>query len=342
MNLRRNEIRTGEIANLHRFEGSIGRESILALFNVGSPESCDKRGIRRFLRRFLTDKYVIGLPAVFRHLLVRAIIIPLRWRRSLGNYRRIWTPEGPPLTAGMERLAARLREELSVPVIAVPRYGTIPLHKTLREIRKKNPQADRIVFLLLYPQYASSITATAIEYIHRQWKRSDCGLGLQLIAQYHDHPAYIGALAASIRPAMRNRAHLLFSYHSIPERQNDRSASIDPANDYRRQTVRTSELTAARLELEKNGYSTAYQSAMKGKWLSPSTKETLAALAGRGIRDIVAISPGFAVENLETLADLGQQASEAFLSAGGSSFTRVPCLDASDEAAVFIKTLLGR
>jgi len=64
------------------------------------------------------------------------------------------------------------------------------------------------------------------------------------------------------------------------------------------------------------------------EWLRPYTDTTLEALPGEeGVRAVTVITPGFAADCLETLDEIGNEARELFLNAGGERFSRVPCLN---------------
>ena len=46
-----------------------------------------------------------------------------------------------------------------------------------------------------------------------------------------------------------------------------------------------------------------------------------------GVKRVIAITPGFPADNLETLYDIGIVAKSNFMKAGGEEFTFVPCLN---------------
>ena len=82
------------------------------LVNLGSPTTCTTRAVRRYLKQFLTDGRVIKLFKLWRNLLVRGVIIPLRYRTSTEAYRRIWTKEGAPLLIHGHSVQKKLGELL--------------------------------------------------------------------------------------------------------------------------------------------------------------------------------------------------------------------------------------
>ena len=61
--------------------------------------------------------------------------------------------------------------------------------------------------------------------------------------------------------------------------------------------------------------------------------EAMAELAKAGKKDIAVISPAFSSDCIETLEEINGEIREAFLHAGGESFTYIPCLN-DDEAHI--------
>ena len=70
-----------------------------------------------------------------------------------------------------------------------------------------------------------------------------------------------------------------------------------------------------------------------------STEETLHRLAREGVKNLTIITPGFAVDGVETLEELGLRATKTFADAGGENISIVPCLNASAYALQMLKTL---
>lgn len=83
----------------------------ILLINLGTPDAPDKRSVRRYLRQFLNDPFVIDMPRVARLLLVNLIIIPFRVSKSTKLYNRLWTESGSPILLHLENLRERLQHE---------------------------------------------------------------------------------------------------------------------------------------------------------------------------------------------------------------------------------------
>ena len=143
---------------------------------------------------------------------------------------------------------------------------------------------------------------------------------IRTIHQYHDDPAYIRALAATIRELWSKEGEpemLLTSYHGIPKRY---FLNGDP---YHCQCHKTTRLLAEELGLPEDRYLVTFQSLFgREAWLQPYTDVTLAAMARSGTRSVDVICPGFSVDCLETIDEIGRENREVFVEGGF-----IPCLN---------------
>lgn len=128
-------------------------------------------------------------------------------------------------------------------------------------------------------------------------------------AGWHDHPLFIEALrdrtAAALHelaPSARAAAHVVFTAHSVP-------VSMAEGSPYVEQIHAAAELVAARLGHAH--WSVSYQSrsgSPRDPWLEPEIGDTIRALAGRGVRDLVVTPVGFLCDHVEVLYDLDIEA----------------------------------
>ncbi|MCP4664397.1 MAG: ferrochelatase, partial [bacterium] len=158
--------------------------------------------------------------------------------------------------------------------------------------------------------------------------------------QYHDDPAYVAALAASVRELWETQGEpekLLLSFHSIPQRY---STAGDP---YHRQCLETARLLGEELGVADGRYEVAFQSRFgREPWLDPATDATVQALAGAGVESLDVLCPGFAVDCLETIEEIDQLTRELFLAHGGQRFRYVPCLNDRPDHARLLAALIER
>jgi ferrochelatase len=178
--------------------------------------------------------------------------------------------------------------------------------------------------LPLYPQYSTTTTASVADAIANAGAD---GARIAMLDDYHAHPAWVRAVAGSIRAhwqANGRGERLLLSFHGLPQRV------VDAGDPYATQCEASAAAIARELGLERADIELAYQSRFgKGKWLQPSTDARLHALAARGVRTVDVACPGFAVDCLETLEEIAQLEAERFRVAGGQALRMVPCLNDS-------------
>lgn len=329
-----------------------GRKALI-LVNTGTPDSPAVRDVRRFLSGFLNDGRVIDIPWLARKILVNLIIVPFRAPKSAALYRQLWTPQGSPLLVNLERLAAGLREELSedCDVFGAMRYGNPSLAKTFEDVAAAG--YDEITVFPLYPHYASSTTGSVHELVMNLAGKMNVVPPLRFINQYYSESSFIDAWAEILRhhdPASHD--HLLFSYHSLPVRQVEKvhpEVSCGTCNCtegmpghgkfcYRATCYDTTRLIAARLGLKEGTYSTAFQSRLTGKWLSPFTDQVLLQLAAAGKKKVLIAAPSFTADCLETVIELGHEYKSLFESAGGEELTLAESLNFS---LPWIKAIAG-
>jgi ferrochelatase len=146
-----------------------------------------------------------------------------------------------------------------------------------------------------------------------------------LISNYHDHPAYIGALAESVRAHWEKNGQaekLVMSFHGIPQQV------VDQGDPYADQCKHTGKLLATELGLNENQWKLTFQSRFgPAKWLQPYTQPTLEAMGREGVVSVDVICPGFSSDCLETLEEVSLEVREAFLECGGKQFAYIPCLN---------------
>jgi ferrochelatase len=245
----------------------------------------------------------------------------------------VWTPEGSPLVSGTQRLAKRLQQSLhdqgrAVRVKVAMRYGNPAIAQALDELRAEG--ATRVLVLPLYPQYAAATTASVWDGVARWSSKARQLPEFRFVNRYGDDPSIVQALADSVRRHwhVHGRAEkLVMSFHGLPER------SLHLGDPYHCECHKAARLLAEALELPKSAWQVTFQSRFgKAQWLRPYTEPTLKELAAAGVKSVDVICPGFAVDCLETLEEIAQEAREAFLEAGGQSFRYIPCLNEDDVA----------
>ena len=275
--------------------------------------------MRRYLAEFLSDPRVVQLPRFIWLPILHGIVLRTRPAKSAKKYQSIWTPEGSPLAVHTRRQVDLLRNFLSQEKITIEyamRYGEPTIANGLRKLSG----CKKIIVLPLYPQFSFSTTETIRDVI---------GPDVPMVENFHDHPAYIGALAAGVQrhwAAHGKGEKLVMSFHGLPQR------AVDLGDPYQSQCLVTAKLLAAALRFAPGEHAVTFQSRFgAAKWLQPYTEPTLIELAKQGIRRVDVVCPGFVSDCLETLEEIAIEARRAFLAAGGTEFHALPCLNESAE-----------
>ena len=285
------------------------------LVNLGTPAAPTAQAVRSYLAEFLSDPRVVELPRIVWLPILHGIVLRTRPKKSAAKYASIWTPEGSPLAVHTARQAQLLRAALpEMQVEYAMRYGEPSIAAALKKL-PANP-----LVLPLYPQYSRATTESVRDRLPH---------GTRMIESFHDDPGYIGALAESVRRHWEShgRAELLImSFHGLPKR------SVARGDPYEKQCRETAGLLGAALGLADSQWKLTFQSRFgAAKWLEPYTQPTLVELAKGGIGKVDVVCPGFVSDCLETLEEIGIEGRRAFLAAGGTKFSLIPCLNESSE-----------
>ena len=288
------------------------------LVNLGSPAAPTAAAVRTYLAEFLSDPRVVALPRALWLPILHGLVLRTRPARSARKYAAIWTPEGSPLAVHTARQAALLAAALpGWRVQHAMRYGGPSIAQGLAALA----DCERIVVLPLFPHYSRSATGSVIEALGGASR----GPRLNIVEDFHEHPAYIAALAQSVRERWTRGGEpdvLVISFHGLPRR------SIERGDPYQRQCLRSGELLAAVLGLAPGRYRIAFQSRFGfAAWIQPYTAAVLHELGTARLRRVDVICPGFVADCLETLQEIGIEGRRIFRKAGGGEFNALPCLN---------------
>ena len=307
--------------------GQAPRTAVL-LCNLGTPDEPTAPAVRRYLADFLGDHRVVEIPRLLWLAILHGIILRVRPAKSAAKYATIWTPEGSPLKVWTSKQAHALENVFqangeAVSVRYAMRYGSPSIAQELDALKAEGH--TRILVLPAYPQYSGTTTASVLDAVYHWGLRCRVLPEFRFINHYHDHPAYIQALAERVRAhwAIHGQAErLVMSFHGVPER------TLHLGDPYHCECYKTARLLGEALGLSKTQYMVTFQSRFgKAKWLEPYTEPSLIALAQQGVKRVDLVCPGFTSDCLETLEEISQEAREAYLHAGGQEFHYIPCLN---------------
>jgi len=313
------------------------------LVNLGTPDAPTPSAIRRYLAQFLADRRVVEIPRAIWLPLLYLFILPLRPRRLAHAYSSVWTEQGSPLLAISKRQAVAVRMRLAqqygaaVPVALAMTYGEPSIPAAIAELEAEDVR--RIVLLPLYPQYSGSTTAATYDAVFKVLQQRRWVPELRTIGSYHDHPAYIAALATSVRNHWQQWGrgdHLLMSFHGVPQRY------VLNGDPYYCQCLKTGRLLAEALQLQTADYTVSFQSRFgKAPWVQPYTQATVEKLAKGGVKTLDVVCPGFAADCLETLEEVSLGYADNFHAAGGTAFRYIPALNSETGHIDALVTILA-
>ena len=239
------------------------------------------------------------------------------------------------------------------------RYGTPDMKSAFDKLISEQPDIEEVVLLPLYPHYAMSSYETAVAHAEDIYRKVKYPFRIRFVSPFYNNPDYINALVDSMKPYIKyDSKHLLFSYHSIPERHIRKSdvtgnhclnstgcceaPSAAHAHCYRHQCYVTTRLVVEKLGLKEQDYSVAFQSKLgRSAWLTPATTARLKQMPGEGIKDVMVVCPSFVSDCLETLEEVAIRERENFIEAGGNSYTFIPCMNTRESWIQAIINLIG-
>lgn len=305
-------------------------KTAVVLINLGTPDAPTPSAVRKYLKQFLWDQRVVEIPRPIWWMILNLIILPFRSKTSAEKYASIWTNEGSPLLLHTKKQAMMLKGYLGergheVHATFAMRYGSPSIPDVLTQLKADG--YERILILPAYPQYSATTTASNFDAVAAHYQQTRNVPELRFIKHFHDHPAYIQALKASVLKSWESNGRpekLVMSFHGLPK------AFLMRGDPYHCECYKTARLLAEQLGISKDEYVVTFQSRLgRAEWLQPYTEPTVQALAKQGVKRIDVVCPGFLADCLETLEEIAMEVRQAFLTAGGQNFNYIPCLNES-------------
>lgn len=313
------------------------------LIQLGTPDSPKTNDVRRYLSEFLNDPRVIDLPWLGRKLLVNGIIVPFRAPKSAKIYKELWEFGNgvSPLITHTEEVQQKLQkrfEESNIDVYMAMRYQNPSMYDVMEVMRKKT--YDHVIILPLFPQYASASNGSAIELAMRIMSKWWATPEISIINQFWDNEGYIDSIVERAKAFdLKAYDHILFSFHGLPQRHVDKiydgedmcsdspcESEINEHNRmcYKATSYATTRLIAAKLGLKEEDYTVCFQSRLNKKWLTPFSDDIVRDQGKKGAKKLLAFSPAFVADCLETVIEIGDEYQEIFEEYGGEKIQLVP------------------
>lgn len=313
------------------------------LVQLGTPDSPKTNDVRRYLSEFLNDPRVIDLPWLGRKILVNGIIVPFRAPKSAKVYKELFEMyEGvSPLTLHTENAVAKLQDRFAnddVTIHWAMRYQNPSMYDVMEQMREQN--YDHILVLPLFPQYASATTGSAIDLAMRIMQKWWVVPEVSMINQFWDNEGYIDSIVERAKEFnLDDYDHIMFSYHGLPDRHVDKvyegsdlcsdqpcETEVNEKNKfcYKATCYATTRLIAAKLNIPEDRYTVCFQSRLDKKWLTPFADKVVEEQGEKGAKKILAFSPAFVADCLETVIEIGDEYQELFEEKGGEKVQLVP------------------
>ena len=316
-----------------------GKTGVL-IINLGTPDSTNWLDIRRYLKEFLSDRRVIEINPILWQLILNLIILNVRPSKTAKAYKEIWMKDinMSPLLYYTKKQAEKISNSIAGDNIIIDfamRYGNPSIKSKIQKLHEHG--CEKLIILPLYPQYAAATTATVCDEVYRTLMAMRWQPSLKIIPHYESDPLYIDALINSINTKLEmidwKPDLILASYHGIPKKYFDKG---DPYHCYCHKTTRLISEKFNKIKIK-----TTFQSRFgPEEWLQPYTDKTLESLPKEGLKNVLAICPGFSSDCVETLEEILIQGKESFMEAGGENFDMIPCLNDSDDHIKLLNNLI--
>ena len=309
----------------------------VVLLQLGGPDSIGS--VESFLYNLFCDPDIIDLPMAFLFRKPLARLISRRRAPKVQEYYRRIGGRSPILKLTRRQALALQRElEQTMParVYVAMRYWHPMTEETLEQVRRDGIR--HVILLPLYPHYSRTTTGSSVgEW--RRWmeRRRIANVKVDVVEEYCEHPAYIGALVQQIAIALkrvpaadRGRVHILFSAHGTPVKL------VKSGDPYQQQIIRTYDavVRAGNFGLP---HSLCYQSKVgPERWLEPSLEQTVRRLAGEGVSHMLVVPVAFVSDHSETLWEINIQIKEEAKRLGVRYYDMSPALHTNP---LFIRAL---
>jgi protoporphyrin/coproporphyrin ferrochelatase len=233
------------------------------------------------------------------------------------------------------------------------RYQNPSIDVAMNDFKKMG--LSKIIVLPFFPQYASASTGSVYEEVMRQLTKWQVIPEVRFINNFYDHPKFIEGFVSLGKKYMAARSydHYIFTYHGLPQRQirkgdenknvcvfGDCCGAIKPHNQhcYRAQCFETTRLLVKQLGLKEGQYTTCFQSRLgNDPWIKAYTDEVIKELTQKGIKSVLAFSPSFVADCLETTIEIGEEYKEIFEKNGGQHWQLVESLN---DSPIWVETIL--
>lgn len=304
------------------------------LVNLGTPKNTDSREVKKYLKRFLSDRRVIKTNPIIWKPILNGIILNIRPKKSAELYKKIYKDDSFPLLnytlkqqSNLKKIYPNLEVEIGMS------YSEPSIEKSLDKLMSKGIR--ELTVIPMYPQYSGTTVGSVFDTVMKYFVGTDRIIDIKFIRSFYNNPNYIKYYSDKIKSAMKNIEidAIVFSYHGIPV------SYVNDGDTYPKECTETTELIMR--QIGNISYYQTYQSKFgPSKWLTPATDETLKKLPKQGVKNILIVAPGFVVDCLETIEELENENKNYFINNGGEKFIYVKPFNDDIEFSTIVKELI--
>src|SRR5436305_1271012 len=222
------------------------------LVNLGTPDSADTKGVRVYLKEFLSDPRVIEDQGLLWKLTLNGVILRVRPRRKARDYQKIWNKEkneSPLKTitrSQADQLSAAISDGDRLVVDWAMRYGNPSIRSRIDALAAQG--CERLLVVPLYPQYSAATSASVCDEVFRVLAGMRVQPTLRVTPPYYQDADYIEALALSIEAHLKTLPFqpeiIVASFHGMPQKY------IDQGDPYYAQCIATTDALRQRMGLD--------------------------------------------------------------------------------------------
>lgn len=307
----------------------------ILLVNLGTPDAPKTGPVRRYLRKFLSDKRVVDIPRLPWWFILNTMILPTRPKHSAALYQKIWSDDqGSPLLYYTQQQAQQLQKRFPDQMVRYAMCYSKPfINDMLGEMMTLG--MEELTIIPMYPQYSQTTVAPIFDQVSDYFKKQANIPQIYFQQSFYQEPLYLNFMAKQIKAALAKNHYdkIIFSYHGIPQKY---VAHGDP---YAKQCEETTRQVMA--IVGDFPYLQTYQSKFgPGQWLTPATAEIMKALPKQGAKRILVLTPAFVADCLETIEEIEQENRGYFMENGGELFTYLHPMNDSSVLTDLLETIV--
>ncbi|WP_025730473.1 ferrochelatase [Atopobacter phocae] len=315
------------------------KEGVL-LVNIGTPKEPTSSAVKLYLKRFLSDRRVIKKSPIIWQPILHGIILNIRPKKSAALYQNIWTSHGSPLKYYMDKQELALQQLLPQTIVRTAMsYSEPSIPCVLDELLEEN--ITHLTVIPMYPQYSGTTVGSVFDEVMRYFYRSDKIIHLNFVRSFYERPSWYSIYSKKILDFLKQHTiqHIVFSYHGIPVEY------VNQGDPYPNECIQSTEyiMQDVLTEYPTMTYENTFQSHFgNDEWLSPSTEAYLKSLPEQEIKNILVVAPGFVMDCLETIEELGEENRNYFIEAGGNNYYYLSALNDSIELTYLLKEIIQK